>query len=284
MSMLGASALVGVFRRFWRHGKKIDHALAETRANDPAVETHSAGALSSAPRAPEFGPILPLADDAEPLVREFGNTIAGVSFDNHDGRSRQQIIRREVKPGMSLVLRLELNNRVDPGAIAALTPGGEQLGYLHADLADQVHRWIECGYGVSAQVVSTGRAGGYESLPIGVGFRITVRGHEKQRCIPGSFKKAVTDAKRAGQLDEAERMLMGEIDAQEEYALRFNGTSIGSWPYEQLAILYRQRKRPRDRLAILRRYCNLPGNRGTDLGLRGHLLKAEAAANKLSVQ
>lgn len=77
---------------------------------------------------------------------------------------------------------------------------------------------------------------------------------------------------------------MGEIDAQEEYALRFNGTSIHPWPYEQLAILYRQHKRPGDRLAILRRYCNLPGNRGTDLGLRGHLLKAEAAAKKLSVQ
>lgn len=128
MSMLGASALVGVFRRFWRHGKKIDYALAETRANDPAVETHSAGALSSSPWAPpEFGPILPLADDAEPLVREFVNSIAGVSFGNHDGRSRQEIIRRKVKPGMSLVLCPELNNRVDPGAIAALTPGGDSL-------------------------------------------------------------------------------------------------------------------------------------------------------------
>jgi hypothetical protein len=68
-----------------------------------------------------FGPILPLADDAEPLVREFVNPIAGVSFGNHDGRSRQEIIRRKVKPGMSLVLCPELNNRVDPGAIAALT-------------------------------------------------------------------------------------------------------------------------------------------------------------------
>ena len=95
-----------------------------------AVLNASKAPASSERGAPEFGPMLPPADDAEPLVREFPNTIAGVDDDNHDGSSRQEIIFREVTPGMQLVLRPELNNRVDPGRIAVLTPGGEQLGYL----------------------------------------------------------------------------------------------------------------------------------------------------------
>ena len=145
-----------------------------------------------------------------------------------------------------------------------------------------MRRWIKDGDGAAAQVLSIGKL--YLDAPVGVQFRITIRGHEKQRHIPGSFKKTVTETKRAGLLDEAERMLLGEVNAQEEYALRFNGTSVDPWPYEQLAILYRQRKRSEDRLAVLRRYCNLPGDRGTDLGLRGHLLKTEAAAKKLLTQ
>jgi len=214
------------------------------------------------------------------LVREFANTVAGVSFTNHNGKSRQEIISRAVKPGMQFVLRPELNNPVVPGAIAVLTPSGEQIGYLQADLGDQVRRWTQYGYGVSARVLSTGRPNNDKSAPVGVRFQITIRGHDKQRYISGRFKKAVTDAKRAGQLEETERMLLGEVDAQEEYALRFDGASIDPWPYEQLTILYGQLKRPGDRLEILRRYCNLPGDRGTDIGLRGRLSKAEGAASR----
>ena len=292
VSALGAFLLVAIpivlllityrIRRAWQVRKIMKQALAKARANRLTAESENSDALPSAPQAaPEFGPMLLPADYAEPLIREFSNTVAGVSFTNYDGKSRQEIIQRAVRRRMQLVLRPELNNPVVPGAIAVLTPNGEQIGYLKADLGDQVRRWVQFGYGVSAQILSTGKPDYDESAPIGVRFQITIRGHYKQRHIGGSFKKAVTDAKRAGQLEEAERMLMGEVNAQEEYALRFNDTSIDSWPDEQLAILYGQIKRPDDRLLILRRYCNLPGDRGTDLGLRGRLAKAEAAAKKL---
>src|SRR4051794_25137822 len=72
VNALVASTLGIVFMKFWRAGKKSDHALTETRANDLAAETQSVGRLSTAPRlSPEFGLALPQADDAEPLVREF---------------------------------------------------------------------------------------------------------------------------------------------------------------------------------------------------------------------
>jgi hypothetical protein len=100
--------------------KEADPGSAETHAT---AGVQSAGVPPAEPRGPpNFGPILPPANDVEPLVREFGDTVAGVSFANYDGKSRQEIISRAVKPGMQLVLRPELNNSVVPSFLPSWHP------------------------------------------------------------------------------------------------------------------------------------------------------------------
>ena len=53
-----------------------------------------------------------------------------------------------------------------------------------------------------------------------------VENDREDRNRPGRALRAFL----AGQLVEAERKLLGEVDAQEGYALRFNGTTINPWP------------------------------------------------------
>jgi hypothetical protein len=88
--------------------------------------------------------------------------VAGVSFENRDGSSRQTYVRR-VKKGDVLVLRREPENFFDANAIAVdwLDPDGEprQLGYVPRNLAAVLAHVMDRGAKLSAQVLRKGGGG-----------------------------------------------------------------------------------------------------------------------------
>jgi hypothetical protein len=64
-------------------------------------------------------------------------------------------------------------------------------------------------------------------------------------------------AKRSGQLDEAERLLLKLIDAEEVEA-RSKRRGVAPWYYKELAILYRKQKRYDAEIEVLERYARAP--------------------------
>lgn len=63
--------------------------------------------------------------------------------------------------------------------------------------------------------------------------------------------------KRAGQFDQAERLLLRLVDATEEEA-RAKSCGVAPWYYHQLAITYAKLKQPTAELTILERYERQP--------------------------
>lgn len=61
--------------------------------------------------------------------------VAGVTFPNSDGSSRQRIIEEDVEIGDEIVLEKEPDNKFDENAIKILTKNGKQLGYVPKDVA-----------------------------------------------------------------------------------------------------------------------------------------------------
>jgi len=70
--------------------------------------------------------------------------VAGVSYNNRDGTSRQRIILR-CSAGELLRLKAEDDNPVDPNAVAVIRLNGEQLGYLHREDAAEVRKGSQEG-------------------------------------------------------------------------------------------------------------------------------------------
>jgi HIRAN domain-containing protein len=95
--------------------------------------------------------------------------VAGVSFKNPDGSSRQQHIRRHCAAFMPVILRREPDNRHDKNAVTvwvsahkfALFQSEVQIGHLNADLAADIAHHIDHGGTVTAEIteVSGGRHG-----------------------------------------------------------------------------------------------------------------------------
>ncbi len=78
-----------------------------------------------------------------PSVFVYESKVVGVSKDNDDGTSRQEIIKREVAEDDFLSLKLEPDNAYDKNAVKVLSKHGNQIGYLNRDLAEKVHPAIE---------------------------------------------------------------------------------------------------------------------------------------------
>jgi HIRAN domain len=116
--------------------------------------------------------------ESQQVVEEFYSSIAGVSHKNRDGTSRQKIIRESLYAGMPLGLQFEDDNPVDKNAIALLTTGGEQVGYLHARLASEVRDWFASGERVAVTVAEI--TGGTRDRPTqGVNILVTVTAAER---------------------------------------------------------------------------------------------------------
>lgn len=68
--------------------------------------------------------------------RDFHTKVVGVTFGNDDGSSRQKIIAG-CKIGQGVVFR-PMNDPQHPESIGVFTKNGKQLGYLHAELAQEI--------------------------------------------------------------------------------------------------------------------------------------------------
>jgi hypothetical protein len=123
-----------------------------------------------------------LDDDLETLPDEYPpegarfvyTKVAGISYRNPDGSSRQNIARR-CSPGERIVLQPEPDNPYDSHAVAVLRENGDQLGYVPADrLAEELSRWIPEERQI--ECIVTDVTGGESGKPtLGVNLRITIR-------------------------------------------------------------------------------------------------------------
>ena len=71
------------------------------------------------------------------VLRDMHSKIAGVTFGNDDGTSRQAYIQK-LKPGDELIVR-HLPTVDHPEAIGVFTRKNKQIGYLNADLATEIN-------------------------------------------------------------------------------------------------------------------------------------------------
>lgn len=117
----------------------------------------------------------------------FFTKIAGVTYENEDGTSRQDIIRRHCDPGDALILSPEPDNAFSDNAVAVYVAkkgwfGGlkaYQIGYLpeHSGVAQQVFDYTEGGGTGGAWIEKI--TGGTDDKPtLGVNIEITLDGDE----------------------------------------------------------------------------------------------------------
>jgi hypothetical protein len=85
--------------------------------------------------------------------------VAGVTFHNRDGSSRQEALRI-CKPLDRIVLSWEIENPVSRTAIAVSLETGQQLGYLNSRLGDDTYKRVQKG-------------------EYWIGFLVRVVGHER---------------------------------------------------------------------------------------------------------
>ena len=73
-----------------------------------------------------------------PSVLVYDTKVVGVSKNNADGSSRQEIIHSEVREEDKLSLEAEPTNPYDANAVKVLSRHGRQIGYLSRDMAEKV--------------------------------------------------------------------------------------------------------------------------------------------------
>ena len=71
------------------------------------------------------------------VEQDFHTKVVGVTFDNDDGSSRQEIIKK-CKVGDSIIFKPVPTEKY-PEAIGVFTTTGEQLGHVNADLAHKLN-------------------------------------------------------------------------------------------------------------------------------------------------
>ena len=102
-------------------------------------------------------------------MRSFFTKIVGVSFENTNGSSRQDIITELEGLPCPLTLRREHENPHDENAIAVMDPNGRQIGFLSRNIAEQMAPISDSGLRVMANAVQV--TGGW---PLNYGVNIQV--------------------------------------------------------------------------------------------------------------
>lgn len=103
-------------------------------------------------------------------IEGFHTKVVGVTHRNEDGSNRQKIIRN-CRPGEQLELIHDKNNRFDLNAMKVCRKNGQQVGFLNAELAEEVVASLAQGYRYIA-FVSNITGGGKRYW--GMNLRITV--------------------------------------------------------------------------------------------------------------
>ena len=94
-------------------------------------------------------------DQNKRIERYLFTHIAGVTFPNIDGSSRQVTLCR-CKPMQLIVLKWERNNPVSETAVAVYLESGEQLGYLPSRLGRETLKRLNKGQIWSGFIISIG--------------------------------------------------------------------------------------------------------------------------------
>ncbi len=110
-----------------------------------------------------------------PNIRHIYSKIAGVSFANDDGVSRQQIIEQACRQYACLRIVPECDNPRDPNALAVLTASGARIGYIRKGLRQELLGYILGGYVVLC--LCTAVTGGQGKM-LGVNIAIVIADHD----------------------------------------------------------------------------------------------------------
>jgi HIRAN domain-containing protein len=177
--------------------------------------------------------------------------VHGVSFENEDGSSRQELVA-QCRSGDPLTLRAEPDNPHDRHAVAVLNAKGEQLGYLPSDARDASA--ILRGEPIAARVLKVvgGRRWWHRVFGIERSWGLLVRltkgepdwnafnkHREKAESVDSKVDAAMA-AEKAGRIDEAVR-LYGE-------ALQ---SIAGLNKLDPIAAAHRYRAAPINRFSLL---------------------------------
>lgn len=98
----------------------------------------------------------------------FHSKVAGVTFRNDDGSDRQDYIRSYCRPGSDIILKREPDNPYDSNAVAVWVKGNVlasevQIGYLKAEVAEEIADYMDGGGVVEAQITEV--TGGTRDKP-----------------------------------------------------------------------------------------------------------------------
>ena len=107
------------------------------------------------------------ASDLE-IIREFHSKVVGVTYENDDGTSRQEILKT-CSTGEDIILK-PLSVPGHPEAVGVFRKNGQQLGFLSAELASAVRK--EYAHNpMSVQIAGLTGGGGYAR---GCNLRFTI--------------------------------------------------------------------------------------------------------------
>jgi len=126
------------------------------------------------------GPCRPYDHCKSMATGTFHSKVAGVTFKNTDGSSRQDYIRAYCKQGMDLILKREPDNPYDNNAVGVwiksraliVFTSEVQIGYLNAEVAEEIADYIDNGGTVVGKITEV--TGGTHGKPtFGVNILLT---------------------------------------------------------------------------------------------------------------
>lgn len=89
-------------------------------------------------------------------IRHFRIPLAGESYKNDDGSSRQKRIR-QCSIGEELIMEPEPDNEYDPNALKVARANGRQIGYIPMQYSSEFSSKIANGWPITLYVASKGR-------------------------------------------------------------------------------------------------------------------------------
>lgn len=116
-----------------------------------------------------------LGEIVSPTKGSIRTKVSGVTFANPDGTDRQEIIRRYCRAGEELLLRPEPDNEHDDLAISVWVRTSpktkarwRQVGYINADLVEDVHALYDTGNAVFSRILQVTEGGAKRTLGVNI--------------------------------------------------------------------------------------------------------------------
>jgi len=149
------------------------------------------------------------------VERPFAVNIAGYSYDNDDGSSRQEILSR-CQVGESLILT-HVKNPYDKNAIKVARMNGEQIGFLHKSTAKIIAPLVDRDGDMDARIVSLNsseREHGGLMYECKIAFNNPEVVSELKKYYDGSGAKLNSGGKQAMPLTDEEKQRIAEEEKE----------------------------------------------------------------------